>query len=160
MLIWMLVIFIFSARDSIESTEDSYRVGMEFGRLVVPAFHSLSEEEKLAFAEAVDFPIRKTAHAAEYAILGILTIGTLYGAAKRDGGRISVRGSILTAWAIAVLYAASDEFHQLFVPGRSGQLSDVLLDSAGALAGVLLGAFLMSRRKRKKKRTHYGRMSP
>lgn len=37
------------------------------------------------------------------------------------------------------LYAASDEFHQLFVPGRSGQISDVLLDSAGVCFGVLLG---------------------
>lgn len=160
MLIWMLVIFMFSARDSIESTEDSYRIGMEFGRLVVPAFHSLSDEEKLAFAEAVDFPIRKTAHAAEYAILGVLAIGTLYDAKRKNGRYISIRGSIFAAWAVAAAYAASDEFHQLFVSGRSGQLSDVLLDSTGALVGVLLGAFFMGRRKRKRKRTYYGRILP
>jgi VanZ family protein len=36
------------------------------------------------------------------------------------------------------LYAASDEFHQLFVPGRSGEVKDVLIDSAGAVTGALL----------------------
>ena len=42
------------------------------------------------------------------------------------------------AWVVGTLYAASDEIHQLFVPGRSGQLRDVLLDSAGVAAGILL----------------------
>ena len=41
-------------------------------------------------------------------------------------------------WLIAAGYAATDEFHQLFVPGRSGQVSDVILDSAGAAIGVLI----------------------
>lgn len=42
------------------------------------------------------------------------------------------------AWLIATAYAATDEVHQLFVPGRGGQVTDVLLDSAGALLGVWL----------------------
>ena len=42
------------------------------------------------------------------------------------------------AWVVGTLYAASDEIHQLFVPGRSGQLRDVFLDSAGVAAGILL----------------------
>lgn len=42
------------------------------------------------------------------------------------------------AFGIAVLYAAADEFHQRFVPGRSGQLRDVCIDGAGALLGVLM----------------------
>ena len=45
---------------------------------------------------------------------------------------------LLFPWVIAAAYAATDEFHQLFVPGRSGQISDVVLDSAGALAGLLI----------------------
>lgn len=147
MLLWMLVIFMFSARDGVESTADSYRVGMEVGRLVVPAFSELSEEEQTAFAAAVDFPVRKTAHAMEYTVLGVFAIGTLYGAGRRNGRRIPAWCGALAAWMIAVLYAAGDEIHQLFVPGRNGQLSDVLLDSAGALAGVLLGVLVMGRQK-------------
>ena len=53
-------------------------------------------------------------------------------------------------WIITTAYAATDELHQLLVPGRSGQLSDVILDSAGALAGLLvLGAvrFFVRRRR-------------
>lgn len=150
MLLWMLVIFMFSARDSVESTEDSYRVGMEVGRLVVPAFNDLPQEEQIAFAASIDFPVRKLAHATEYAVLGLLAIGMLYGTRRRDGRYISSWVSILAAWAIAVAYAGTDEMHQLFVSGRSGQISDVLLDSAGALAGVLLGAFIMGRMKKKK----------
>ena len=52
-------------------------------------------------------------------------------------------------WLIAAGYAATDEFHQLFVPGRSGQISDVLLDSAGALAGVWIMTGLEKIRKKK-----------
>ena len=40
-------------------------------------------------------------------------------------------------WGIATAYAVTDEFHQLFVPGRSGQMTDVMIDSGGALVGLL-----------------------
>jgi hypothetical protein len=45
---------------------------------------------------------------------------------------------LLLAWLFTVLYAISDEIHQRFVPGRHGQLADVLFDAAGALAMILL----------------------
>lgn len=48
----------------------------------------------------------------------------------------------LGAWALATAYAATDEVHQIFVAGRSGMFTDVLLDSAGVLAGVLLGLLI------------------
>ena len=54
-----------------------------------------------------------------------------------NGGAAKIRRELLIPWGIAALYAVTDEFHQLFVPGRSGQFSDVVLDSAGALAGLL-----------------------
>ena len=92
----------------------------------------LYEEDEEAFAEKVDHPVRKTAHATEYAILGLLIAG-----AYIERGT-SIRKGILIPWGAATLYAATDEFHQLFVPGRSGQVSDVMLDSAGVLAGVLV----------------------
>ncbi|HJA34824.1 MAG TPA: VanZ family protein [Candidatus Mediterraneibacter merdigallinarum] len=61
----------------------------------------------------------------------------------------SVRTEIFLPWLTAALYAATDEVHQLFVPGRSGQISDVILDSAGALAGVLVLAAVRKLIKRK-----------
>ncbi|MFR1872919.1 MAG: VanZ family protein [Coprococcus sp.] len=51
----------------------------------------------------------------------------------------------------AALYAVTDEIHQLFVPGRSGQITDVILDSCGGLIGAVLSATILYLiRKRKK----------
>lgn len=132
MIVWMAVIFFFSSRDAEESTEDSYWVGIEVGRLVVPAFSEMPEEKQLEFAARVDYPVRKTAHALEYTVLGTLITGFLY----KNGGK--KWKYMLFSWMLGVAYAASDEFHQLFVPGRSGQVSDVLLDSGGVLLGVVV----------------------
>ena len=55
--LFAIMIFCFSARNGEESTEDSYTVGMEFGRIVHPDFKSWSEEAQLAFAAKVDHPI-------------------------------------------------------------------------------------------------------
>ena len=49
----------------------------------------------------------------------------------------------LTSWMICIAYAASDELHQFFSPGRSPQIRDVVIDSFGALAGILLGLLLI-----------------
>lgn len=140
--LWMAVIFSFSARPAEQSTGDSRWAGHMIGQLFVPGFEDWSDKEQEAFAEKVDHPVRKTAHAMEYAVLGLLTAGAYI----RRG--TSIRKGILVPWGIATLYAASDEFHQLFVPGRSGQVSDVVLDSAGVLAGVLLLAGIRRARNR------------
>lgn len=69
-LCWMIVIFSFSARTAAESTKDSTSIGMLFGQLFVPAFAEMDPQEQLSFADKIDHPIRKTAHATEYAVLG------------------------------------------------------------------------------------------
>jgi VanZ family protein len=73
----------------------------------------------------VDALLKKGAHLLEYAILVVLFWQAL-------GSRRTALASVLT-----VLYAVSDEFHQTFVPGRSGQFRDVLIDSAGILLAAL-----------------------
>ena len=126
--------------------------------------HRASDRAQDRFAEKVDYPIRKAAHASEYAVLGLLTAGAYMAGGAADAGngsdkkktnirnskkRTSISRGILIPWVISTAYAATDEMHQLFVPGRSGQVSDVLLDSAGAMAGLaVLGGirFLVQRR--------------
>ncbi len=137
-IIWMVVIFAFSAKDADQSTKASNTVGFALCKLFVADYDSLSEEEQLEMAENIDHPIRKTAHALEYAILGILVVGAVYSSSMRW----YINGAI--AWLIATVYAAGDEFHQLFVPGRSGEFKDVCIDSAGALIGVLIGVLIFS----------------
>ncbi|HET6623275.1 MAG TPA: VanZ family protein [Gaiellaceae bacterium] len=71
-----------------------------------------------------DLVLRKIAHAAEYAVLGALLARAL--------------GKPGVAVLAGVLYAVSDEVHQLFVPGRLGSPIDVAIDAVGVVAGVLL----------------------
>jgi VanZ family protein len=71
-----------------------------------------------------DLLLRKIAHAAEYAVLGALLLRAV--------------GRELPAAAIGIAYAATDEAHQAFVPGRHGAALDVLVDAVGVLIGVYL----------------------
>lgn len=76
--------------------------------------------------------VRKNAHFIAYLILGFLLVNAV-GKLRELSGR-----ALLVSFIVAVLYAASDEFHQLFIDGRSGELRDVGIDSAGAATGVVL----------------------
>ena len=188
MLLWMALIFFYSSRQADVSAEDSGRIGITLGRIFISDFEEWPEEEQQEFAARIDHPVRKTAHAAEYVVLGFLAAGACAGTAGSagtsrssgmaesagtaeslgvaesagtaessgvagrtgNGARRKFRKEMFLPWLIAALYAASDEIHQLFVPGRSGQLSDVILDSAGALAGVAaftVHCWLINRRK-------------
>ena len=150
-LLWMAVIFGFSAKPAEESADMSLSVGRWIGQAFVPAYDGWDEGKQEAFAEAINYPVRKTAHATEYAILGILVFMRC-----RYQNTWSRKRMILIAWGISTAYAATDEFHQIFVPGRAGMMTDVMIDSSGALAGILLAAlagFIIIGRNR---RTEYG----
>lgn len=143
-IIWLIMIFGFSSRDGDLSGEDSGRVGRLVGEWFVPGFDKWSEAKQNAFIDKVDFPIRKTAHATEYAILGALILGATYEAGRNK------RYTLGIPWAFGTIYAATDEFHQLFVPGRSGQVRDVLIDSCGVFIGVLIAIWIVSRREKRR----------
>lgn len=130
-ILWMIVIFSFSAKPGNESEEQSIKAGMIVCHMFVPGFEDLSEQQQIDMAQAIDHPVRKTAHAAEYAMLAGLVLGAVTVSIIRWK-------NVLTAVSVSVLYAATDEFHQLFVPARSGQLKDVLIDGCGAVIGTLI----------------------
>ena len=135
--LWMGVIFAYSAKTADESSAQSLRAGLLFGRIVHSDFADWPEAEQAAFAEKWDHPIRKTAHATEFAILGILWTGTIASYTAKH------KASALKAMAISIAYAASDEFHQLFVPGRAGMVKDVFIDSCGVVLGCLVFGFVL-----------------
>ena len=91
--------------------------------------------------KSLDFYIRKNAHFIAYFILGILTLVALIQSETRKPANLAL--------LIGILYAVSDEFHQLFVPGRAGQFRDVLVDGAGTVLGVLLASIVISRISRR-----------
>ncbi len=77
--------------------------------------------------------VRKLAHLTEFALLALL----LWRALRRPGDRSWSWCQARNAWLIAALYAASDEWHQWFVPDRQASAWDVLIDASGAAAGLV-----------------------
>jgi VanZ family protein len=83
--------------------------------------------------------VRKTAHFSEYALLGFLNLGMMQAWAKD------------TAWAYRLaaipwlMAPCIDETIQLFVPGRDGRFTDVLIDLSGGLLGILIMHLLLRR---------------
>ena len=102
-----------------------------------PDFEDYPPERQAAVYNSVQRVVRKTAHYTEYAVLGFLMRLCLESWLGRR------RRLTPAAWAAGTAYAGTDELHQLLIDGRSGQWTDVLLDSAGALTGVLLAALAL-----------------
>ena len=86
-------------------------------------------------ADYFEHPIRKIAHFAEYACMGVL-VYSVWRPWMERGRRLFL---LVLIWVF--VSAAADEIHQLFVPGRWGSPADVLLDTCGGAFGVLLCVF-------------------
>ena len=98
---------------------------------VVPEFEKQPEEVKVNIIEELQFIVRKSVHFIGYMILGILSSGLIL-------QYENINKKYPLAFLICVIYTISDEIHQLFVPGRAGQIRDVLIDSAGSFLGIIL----------------------
>lgn len=142
-IVMMFVIFAFSSMNGEISTSQSNSIAFWLAGQFVDGFDGMSDSQKLAAIHSMTYPIRKTAHVSEYAILGGLLTATFWQVMRLRQLDTSskVHGAYAKAWglgfACAVLYACTDEFHQTFTPGRTGQPIDVCIDGIGILAGTL-----------------------
>lgn len=131
--VWMCVIFFFSAQAKEESSAVSggvsYRLVDVTGLLLRL---NIDEEQIREIVNVIEGFVRKGAHMAEFAVLAVL----LYLWINR--WQIARLRRACAAVGLAALYACSDEIHQLFVPGRAGRIFDVMVDSVGALTGMML----------------------
>ena len=125
-----------SAQPADESAELSLSVDYKLCRFFRPDFDSLTEEEQLKVAAEIDHLVRKTAHFLEFSALGALLFSDFVLFDIKRGF------CILFAFLSGTVYAVSDEVHQYFIPGRSCEASDMIIDSGGVLAGSLF-AFLI-----------------
>lgn len=124
---WMLIIFRFSAQPAVESEKVSGSVSYRVVEAYCELFHrELPSDEIEAQAQAIDYLVRKAAHMTEYAVMALLAWAFLAGYIGKN-----VK-TYLFALVIAAFYAGTDEFHQLFVPGRAGRFGDVCIDTLGA----------------------------
>ena len=135
LVLWMGFIFSMSCENAERSSNTSGKT-IEAVLSVVPEFEKQPEEVKKNIIEELQFITRKSAHFIAYMILGILAIGLIL-----QYENINKKPQL--AFLICVLYAISDEVHQLFVPGRAGQVRDVLIDSSGSFLGIFLVMFFV-----------------
>lgn len=97
----------------------------------------------------VSFIVRKCAHFTEYTLLGISLLFTIREYFRlQQAGKLFKKRTAATTWCIGTMYAISDEFHQIFTPGRSCEVRDVLIDSLGILTGIVLSMVLVYFMKR------------
>lgn len=135
MLLWMLVIFMFSAQNGSLSSSVSEGFAAKVFSVVYPRFNAMSQGEQALFLENVMLPLRKLAHFTLYFVLGMIASG-LFVTVKNRG--MLFKSAV--SWGVCVLYAISDEIHQHFVPERVCAALDVLIDSVGAILAVMLFA--------------------
>ena len=131
-LLWMTVIFMFSAKNADDSTEQSSFVTNILMNIFSNVYRNSDLSDKMQIIESMSFAIRKAAHFSIYSVLGLLSFLSIYYLTKFSNKTPFI--SLL----ICFIYACSDEMHQLFVPGRSGQLRDVFIDFSGALLMTLI----------------------
>ena len=140
LLLWMTVIFMFSSSGSVKSNDTS-------GKVISSAIsvkdkvtnNETKPETKKKIVKKLNYSVRKSAHVFEYFVLGVLALNVF--------DAFNVKRKVLFAIILCILYASSDEFHQLFT-GRTASVTDVLLDSAASIVGIYLLNLIFSRRKK------------
>lgn len=134
-ILWMFTIFYFSHQQGTESSNTSKKVSIAIVN-VLDIKNEMPKEQKEEMAKTIEPIIRKLSHYTLYMLGGILIINCMNAYIKKDT-RIVIYSTI-----IGVLYAISDEIHQLFVSGRSGKIQDVIIDSVGIFTGIAVYLFV------------------
>jgi VanZ family protein len=136
-IVWMALIFIGST-DVLSAEHTS--------RFVVPFLRWIDPQISVATLDVIQFGIRKVGHLAEYAILSALL---WHGLRRGTSWRMRMSILFMAVWFACAVFAASDEFHQSFVPSRTASPEDVLVDICGALIGLLIALGWSQRANRK-----------
>ena len=168
-ILWLIVIFSFSNQPAATSSEMSDSISYKLVVTMNDVFHcKWQEEQVIQKAQELHYPVRKVAHMTEYAIFAVLISLDIYYITEIKNKRGSANGKssqnrktgegcngyknckkngVITLIIVA-LYASTDEIHQLFVPGRAGLFTDVLIDTAGGIIGVIVTYFVIRGLKR------------
>ena len=131
------IIFYFSNQIADASSQESGRI-VKFIAEIIPSIKNMNEVEKLALMSNVLQPIvRKIAHFSIYTLLGICTMNYM-STFKRNTYQRAI-----FSLNFGILYAISDEIHQLFVLGRSCEFRDMCIDSLGVLSGIFIAILII-----------------
>lgn len=127
-IIWMIIVFTFSNEPAEKSSKTSGGITEKVVEVIIKDNKKITQSQR----DTIETLIRKCAHFGLYLIGGFLTVNFI-STTKIQGKSVFIYAIIFT-----FCYAVSDEVHQLFVPGRSGEVRDVLIDTAGACIGVMM----------------------
>ena len=125
LLIWLGVIFIGST--GVLSAEQT-------SRFIVPFLRWLDPKISIATILSIHFALRKLGHLTEYGILAVLLWRALRGTLTSTRNL----GIALMVFMVSAVFAASDEFHQSFIPSRTASSRDVMIDICGTLVGLTI----------------------
>ncbi len=144
-ILWMTVIFAFSAQTATESDELSLgfaRRILEFVTNIndIPAFAWVDTKDLIAVVAIANHYVRKAAHFTIFAVLGVL-VYNLMASYNMNRGK-----AVLFAALVCLAYAITDEVHQVFVPGRAGQIKDVIIDFSGSASALGITYLFFGRR--------------
>jgi VanZ family protein len=128
LLIWLGVIFLGST--DLMSAEHT-------SRFIVPFLRWLKPDISPETLASIHFIFRKCAHVSEYAILALLLFRAAIFMTNLKRSLVILYVSV---WGACLIVAATDEFHQTFVASRGATVTDIMIDSGGAILGLLIGA--------------------
>lgn len=131
LLLWMCLIFSLSAETAAASSKTSGSLIAAIIEFFYRDFSTLDTAAQQELIAPFQFIARKTAHFSIYAVLGLFAFLSMVTYKQL---KLILRSAI--AGGICLIYAVSDEIHQLFIPGRSGEIRDVLIDFCGAMSAV------------------------
>ena len=128
----MIAIFMFSTENASQSSETSGTIITAIAKIFNPEFENLDELQKEELIGNFQSITRTLAHFLIFAALGFFAINSLL------TFKMSYKLKFLISITFSFLYALSDEIHQYFVPGRAFQISDLAVDTSGAIIGVVV----------------------
>ena len=132
----MALIFMFSCENADKSADTSGGITEFVAEHIVSNFDTRPLSEQQDILSVIDHIVRKSAHFSVFAALGACVS---FAAGRRRFFSVTTLGVI----GFCFLYACSDELHQYFVPGRSCEFGDVLIDSSGAVTGMFFSFIVM-----------------
>ncbi len=147
---WMGFIFYLSNMDFFESNNTSKNTINQVLNTTIETTNNIgitntkpSVEKEQQLISIINRPLRKVAHAIIYFILSILITNFLITMNKNS----KKSNLILIVTIICFLYALTDEYHQSFIAGRSGQFQDCIIDTLGSLLGSSIYLFIYKRKR-------------
>lgn len=130
-IVCMIVIFSLSSQNCFDTNILSHTVTSKLAGIFFSGFSQLNAENQALLTEQLNHFVRKMAHFSLYFILGFMAALSVFLATHK------YKKSLLAGALLCLAYGAFDEIHQMFVPGRTPLVRDVIIDTAGGMCGIV-----------------------